>query len=673
MPQMPPMEQMEQISHQQNKIQSQNQNQNQNQEQEQEQDCSISRIQLLPNFLINQIKAGEVIERPANLIKELIENSLDAKSRSIKIHIANNGLDFIEIVDDGVGILYEDLPLAFSRHTTSKISSFNDLYDLNSFGFRGEALASIAAVSRVTMISRPKGSSVGGKIIVEGGEILEYQQISGEDNGEYNINGTLIYVSDLFFNTPARLKFVKSKIAEKNSIKKILNAFILSSPFVNFEIRWDSKDRCRYEAIEKNETIETIEKIEKIEARVKQLWKGPALDQNELYITEVEYDGYRLKVILSLNANIGEQYLFVNKRLVIDKNIHQRIVYFFEQLNREREIEIRHENGNESKAQRGGGYCIFLDLPKDHLDVNVHPNKTFIKFLYSSLVYSLISESLKKIKISTPTPKNDKLGEESDLIVRHQNDVEDNRNDNRRGNNDSDNSIIIDSSRRSEQVSKKQYTSVYYISADSFLLMNYSYSYSNNYSEQLDLGRGYRENDELNINSLYVVNLQKLILYYFIVNLEKVNSFEESEVTPLLVSIPFANSKKNFDDNFKLYSILGFDFDRLSDSTIVLRSIPKFLNHIDYTKILEILIHSLERFFQNKQLLKEQIELTALKRQLKEYFLRENKEMEQMISNNKDGFRYMDKMGITYQKFIQSMIDTIGLDNAIKANIATTL
>ena len=201
-------------------------------------------IHLLPEHIIDQIKAGEVVEKPANVLKELLENSIDAGATEVKVTIYNNGLDLINIEDNGTGISFADLPFAFCRHATSKITSFEDIYQLNTFGFRGEALASISSIARVSCHSIPKGDlENGGKIVVHGAETIEHSPYRAS---EY---GTSIFVRDLFYNTPVRLKFVRSRISEKNALKRIINAFLLANPSIKFSVQFDEDDKEIYRPI----------------------------------------------------------------------------------------------------------------------------------------------------------------------------------------------------------------------------------------------------------------------------------------------------------------------------------------------------------------------------------------------------------------------------------------
>src|SRR5690606_27531427 len=158
---------------------------------------------------------------PSTLLKEIIENSIDANSKNIQLQILDNGMELISLEDDGEGIAYDELPLAFARHATSKIHQFEDLYNLYTYGFRGEALASIASISRITCESTTEKET--SRFKIEGGEVLSHIK----DEKRNHESGTKLYIKDLFYNTPVRLKFLQSKTSEKNQIKKILNSFLL--------------------------------------------------------------------------------------------------------------------------------------------------------------------------------------------------------------------------------------------------------------------------------------------------------------------------------------------------------------------------------------------------------------------------------------------------------------
>ncbi|EQC51379.1 DNA mismatch repair endonuclease MutL, partial [Bacteriovorax sp. DB6_IX] len=329
-----------------------------------------NRINLLPEHLIDQIKAGEVVERPANVLKELLENSIDAGASEVKITLKENGLDLIAIEDNGNGMYYEELPYAFCRHATSKINSFEDIYKLNTFGFRGEALASISSVSRISCHSAPQDDlEQGGKLIIHGAQTVEHAYYKPSKSG------TSLYVKDLFYNTPVRLKFVKSKISEKNALKRIINAFLISYPHVKFFVTWDDKDREIYPPFSMEEKAKRITNV-----------IGPKKTPINLMEANNSYLNNSIRCFVSKESSKGNagkhHYLFVNNRLFTDKKIHQIIIRNME----------KYWNFGET-----GHYIIELTVPEHEIDVNVHPNKTLIKFLKANEVFSLISASIKKL------------------------------------------------------------------------------------------------------------------------------------------------------------------------------------------------------------------------------------------------------------------------------------
>lgn len=189
----------------------------------------MGKIVVLDELTINQIAAGEVIERPASVIKEMVENSIDAGAKNITVDIKNGGISYIRIADDGKGIEKEDLELSFERHATSKIRKAEDLNEVKSMGFRGEALASIAAIAKVEMISKTADAEIGNKIIIEGGDIKEITECGAP-------TGTTITVQELFFNTPVRYKFLKKDYTEAGYIEDVMTHLALVNPDISFKL-----------------------------------------------------------------------------------------------------------------------------------------------------------------------------------------------------------------------------------------------------------------------------------------------------------------------------------------------------------------------------------------------------------------------------------------------------
>ncbi len=327
------------------------------------------KIQKLPNFLIDQIKAGEVIESPSSLIKELLENAIDAKATTIDIEIMGNGITNITISDDGEGIKHNELPLAFERHATSKITSYDDLYRLYSFGFRGEALASAASISRISCTSCPL-TGEGGRIMIEGGKQLSLTPITMEQHG------TTISISDLFFNTPVRMKFIKGQKSEKKSITRILFAYILSNPKITFSVKWDNEEKIIYPKINEKEKL--------LENRAIQIFPWLKSTDNLISFSQ-EYNDHSicgfLQIASSKSTTKRANYLFANHRLFTEQSYHYQITQLGKKIWKEGEQ---------------GSYIAFLTIPPQHIDVNIHPSKTRIKFAHSGDVYALLSSAIKQ-------------------------------------------------------------------------------------------------------------------------------------------------------------------------------------------------------------------------------------------------------------------------------------
>ncbi len=323
------------------------------------------KIDLLPEHLIDQIKAGEVIERPGNLIKEILENALDAEATKLELTIRNNGLDLIALKDDGHGMRPEDLPIAFSRHATSKISRFEDLYQLRSFGFRGEALASIASVSKLQCISKTLDGPRSAELRIEGGEIV----FQGERQVATQDHGTELVIQDLFYNTPARLKFIQGQQAEKSFIRKIVYAFILSTPTVEFQLKVDDGDKDIYPR--RSTQAE----------RIGDLFPRGA---DALVTSKRSYENFDLELFLvpgNLKAPVRLQNVFINGRYILDRQLHRVIT-----------AALLSASGSDDFH-----YVANVSLPPDSIDVNVHPNKTIIKVLEASKLISLLSATVKEL------------------------------------------------------------------------------------------------------------------------------------------------------------------------------------------------------------------------------------------------------------------------------------
>lgn len=347
----------------------------------------MSLIKILPENLVNQIAAGEVVERPASVVKELLENSIDAGADRITLEITGAGDEMIKITDNGYGMNFDDARLAFERHATSKISSSDDLFNISTMGFRGEAIASIASVSHVTLQTKMVDATVGTKVVCNGGIIEKHEECSCTD-------GTTIEVRNLFYNTPARKKYLKTPSTEYQHALKVFQAMALAYPGVHFKLVHDEKTSFEYP-----KTTEMLNRIRDV------LGKNTADNCIPIFYggTEISIEGFIGKPELG-RSGTKHQYLFVNKRHIS----HPLFGYAL--------AESYHSLLMEGKKPF---YAINIRIDPKLIDVNVHPRKLEIRFLNQSKLFSILQSaaktSLEKNILMPELPSNIGLLSKSDL------------------------------------------------------------------------------------------------------------------------------------------------------------------------------------------------------------------------------------------------------------------
>lgn len=322
-------------------------------------------IQILPARLANQIAAGEVVERPASVVKELVENSLDAGATRIQIDIERGGHKLIRIRDNGSGIAKEQLTLALSRHATSKIKSLDDLEQIISLGFRGEALASISSVSRLTLTSKPENQSEAWQAYAEGRDMAV--QISPSSHP----NGTTIEVVDLFFNTPARRKFLRTEKTEFHHIDELLKRIALSRFDVAITLKHNGKVVRQYRSQLQQENY--VKRIAQVAGRI--------FEQQAIFVKSGDE---RLSLhgwVLPMGSKTEPQYTYVNGRMMRDKLIFHAIRQTFEEYAPGYEIP---------------GFVLYLDIEPRQVDVNVHPAKHEVRFHQGRLVHDFIVQAVRQ-------------------------------------------------------------------------------------------------------------------------------------------------------------------------------------------------------------------------------------------------------------------------------------
>lgn len=323
----------------------------------------MGKIKLLDNLTIQKIAAGEVIERPASIVKELIENSLDANSSNIVVEINNGGKSYIRVTDDGDGITDDDLDLAFERHSTSKLSTIDDIYNIISLGFRGEALASISNVSKVQVMTKTKDSLGGIHAVIEEGKVVSKDTVGCP-------KGTTMIVKDLFYNLPVRKKFLKSDLVEFNHVSDIVYKLALGNYNISFKLIKDNKVILK--TSNNNSLITNIYTI-----------LGKDIAKNLISIS-FEKDDFKLNGYISNNnlyrSNRSHQYLYINNRYINNNIITDAIERQYKSI-----IPIN----------RFPVFTLFIEMNPGNLDVNIHPTKQEVKFVNQEEVISIISSTIR--------------------------------------------------------------------------------------------------------------------------------------------------------------------------------------------------------------------------------------------------------------------------------------
>ena len=336
----------------------------------------MGKIVLLDDLTINQIAAGEVIERPASVVKELVENSIDAGARKITVDIKNGGISYIRITDDGYGIMPDDMEIAFERHATSKIRESKDLEYVRTMGFRGEALASICAIAKVQMLSKAIGQDNGYQVEVEGGDIIDKHEAGCAP-------GTSITVKELFYNTPVRYKFLKKDFTESGYIEDAIKRLALVNPNISFKFINNGKIELQTSG---NGRMEDV---------VYAIYGKEVLEN--IIPVDYQYEDIYIKGVIGkpmiARSNRANQLFFVNKRFIKDKTLSSAAEQGFKGL---------------VTIGKYGFLILNLDMDPKKLDVNVHPTKMEVRFQEESKIFKAVFHAVKDTMLKT------------DLITNHE-------------------------------------------------------------------------------------------------------------------------------------------------------------------------------------------------------------------------------------------------------------
>ncbi len=515
-------------------------------------------IKILDKKTAEQIAAGEVIENPASVVKELIENALDAGSTRIEVEISNGGKSAISVTDNGQGITAAELPLAFQRFATSKLSSIDDLNKLHSLGFRGEALSSIAAVARVKVVTRTEGSISGSQLLIDGGEIMKQEEVGAPF-------GTRVEVSDLFFNTPGRQKFLRGDAAETTRISTLLAEMALAHPEVAFNLT--SGKRKLFSSSGDGSLINVIGAVYGHETA------GSLLEVNQID----KPSGYHITGFISaphLNRSSRRWItIIINGRLIKNAMIVNALERGY---------------GDYLPRQRHPLAVLNLSFPPDTIDVNVHPAKVEIRFqdpeAIRTMIYRVIKLSLQSSIPVSNWPQRNYL----------------------------DNDHIIDRSRQADlwKESSIYDQPVHFEQSSSHTQDDYAEAYRSTLNPLITAGGNYRligqylqsylvveNNDDLMLIDQHAAH--ERIIYQQLVNRKQSAAFEkDSQLTvPLTLELPTAWRSK-MPTLLPILKESGFNLDPLSEDSYAVRAVPFQLSgeisDLQLSDILENLFNVLE-------------------------------------------------------------------------------
>ncbi|MBM0045773.1 DNA mismatch repair endonuclease MutL [Anaerococcus sp. mt242] len=520
----------------------------------------------LDDRTIEQIAAGEVIESPVSVVKELVENSIDADAKNIVIEIKKGGKSYIRVTDDGRGIANDQMRLAFEKHTTSKIKDFSDLYDIYSLGFRGEALASIVTVSQVKAISKTENDAIGKK--------FEFLNNSFKESSIATNNGTSIEVINLFNNIPVRKKFLKSDIAESNAISKLM--YSLAIGYEGLSLKYIKDGRIEFKT----------NANEPLNIRIAKL-----LDKNlkdNLIKVDSTDDIYHINgYISSSNYYRGSrnlQYLYVNNRL-IDSNLITKII--------EKEYKSLIPQG------RFPAFFLFLDTNPKNLDINVHPNKRTIKFNYEDKLISLIEKTINQSLRENVNPNSIKILEKKENsipdLTNYQNllnsysgfnIVREEKSSYETDNSffDTDNTIDLET-KKSLKTPIKDTIELDKVEETSFVNDN-TFLYLTSIFDRYSV---FKATDD----KIYLMDHrradQSIKFHKYIKDLEDSTIVSQLLLNPLIINLK-ADEKLRYETNKVFIKSLGFDIEDFGNSQLIVRSVPHIFEDAENENLIRDLI-----------------------------------------------------------------------------------
>ncbi|MDY0234498.1 MAG: DNA mismatch repair endonuclease MutL [Gudongella sp.] len=528
----------------------------------------MSKIKLLDNNTISKIAAGEVIERPSSIVKELIENSIDANANQITIEIQDSGISLIRVTDNGEGMNKDDLELAFKRHSTSKLTKIEDLNSCFTMGFRGEALSSIASVSKTEVLSRTKDDMAGIKASLIEGAVVEFEPIGTPV-------GTTMIIKDLFYNLPVRKKFLKSKNVEENYIMTSITKLAIGNPDISFKYIKD--DKVVFTTMGSGNVINTVFQL---------LGKNNTRGFKQI---QIEWDNFKLQGFISDNtlyrSNRNHQYLYVNKRYVVDYRISKIIENQYSSL---------------IPNSRYPLFILFISIDPSLIDVNIHPTKQEIKFIADTNVYENLGKAIKgELNESFNIPKVDfsvNKKEKKDNIPLLW-DIEPSK--------DWSNSVT-ESSESKETIVFKDFSNLDFSNERVKEDLTEEINYANDKAEVekfpnlRPIGIVFKTyilaEDALN-QSLFIIDqhaAHERVMYERYLDdfkNEKINI--QQLLTPEIIELTRVEINKA-KDNLKHFQAAGFDVEVFGDNSLILRGIPMIFGKPDGVKLFMEILDELE-------------------------------------------------------------------------------
>ena len=518
-------------------------------------------IKKLSPLVANQIAAGEVVERPSSVVKELLENSIDANAKRIQVDVERGGARLIRITDDGNGIVKDELVLALARHATSKIEDSEDLKAIYTLGFRGEALASISSVSRLTISSKPKEQPQAWSAHAEGLDMkVQIQPTAIPD-------GTIVEVRDLFFNTPARQKFLRAERTEYVHIEDVIKRLALANPHLAITLKHNGKVTKR---------IPASQTKEQAKQRLGLILGSQFLKQAievECQLEHLNISGWVSPVDLHQNS-ILSQHLFVNSRVVKDRTLNHAIRQAYDGLLPE---------------GRSPLYVLYLTLDAEKVDVNVHPTKHEVRFSDARMVHDFISKAVRDSLLG-----QERLLNESSSLPRSiaSLDAESLANHDQDGTRSTHEYSAYLTEKLGDDIHEPQKVSEGYHSK----VTSRANSNSDYYKHKVQTGHAIVVKDELLLleqqSAVFIIDLKGFVGHLITDYLTKQWQEQETKQKLLLIPVRIGMPIEDFSEqHFTIFETLGFQIAQTGPKSLVLRKIPTCIEHIDYRQWLQDLIY----------------------------------------------------------------------------------